>query len=120
MGLSVLKRVCRQKGLARWPYRTRQSLRGVIARTEEFYQARLLPAQPALAATLHPALAVLSSESKGCFTAAGSLSAGTLTGKVLVLQGLLCPSLWHLPLVPLFVCLLHTNGNMRSTLIESK
>lgn len=38
VGLSVLKRICRQMGLARWPFRTRQSLRGVIAKTQEYYQ----------------------------------------------------------------------------------
>ncbi|KAK9786896.1 hypothetical protein WJX73_009279 [Symbiochloris irregularis] len=38
VGLSVLKRICRQLGLARWPFRTRQSLRGVIAKTREHYQ----------------------------------------------------------------------------------
>ncbi|KAK9802670.1 hypothetical protein WJX73_003623 [Symbiochloris irregularis] len=38
IGLSVLKRICRQMGLARWPFRTRQSLRGVIAKTQEYYQ----------------------------------------------------------------------------------
>lgn len=36
VGLSVLKRICRQLGLARWPFRTRQSLRGVIAKTEQY------------------------------------------------------------------------------------
>lgn len=38
VGLSVLKRICRQMGLARWPFRTRQSLRGVIAKTREYYR----------------------------------------------------------------------------------
>ncbi len=33
-GLSVLKRTCRSKGLARWPYRSRQSLRGLIKKSE--------------------------------------------------------------------------------------
>ncbi len=36
VGLSVLKRICRQIGLARWPFRTRQSLRGVIAKTQQY------------------------------------------------------------------------------------
>ena len=40
VGLSVLKRICRQMGLARWPYRTRQSLRGVIAKTQQYYHVR--------------------------------------------------------------------------------
>ena len=40
VGLSVLKRICRQMGLARWPYRTRQSLRGVIAKTQQYYRVR--------------------------------------------------------------------------------
>ena len=40
VGLSVLKRICRQMGLVRWPYRTRQSLRGVIAKTEQYYRVR--------------------------------------------------------------------------------
>lgn len=34
IGLSVLKRVCRTIGLARWPYRKRQSLRNVIEQTK--------------------------------------------------------------------------------------
>ncbi|KAK9824058.1 hypothetical protein WJX72_007412 [[Myrmecia] bisecta] len=36
VGLSVLKRICRTMGLARWPYRTRLSLRGLIKKTEEY------------------------------------------------------------------------------------
>ncbi|KAK9867528.1 hypothetical protein WJX84_012299 [Apatococcus fuscideae] len=34
VGMSVLKRVCRGLGLARWPFRLRQSLRAVISQTE--------------------------------------------------------------------------------------
>ena len=40
VGLSVLKRICRQMGLARWPFRTRQSLRGVIEKTREYYRVQ--------------------------------------------------------------------------------
>ena len=36
VGLSVMKRVCRTLGLARWPYRTRSSLRSVIEKTEKY------------------------------------------------------------------------------------
>ena len=36
IGLSVLKRVCRTIGLARWPYRKRQSLRNVIEQTKKY------------------------------------------------------------------------------------
>ena len=36
VGLSVMKRVCRTLGLARWPYRTRASLQNVIAKTERY------------------------------------------------------------------------------------
>ncbi len=36
MGLSVLKRVCRDIGLVRWPYRKRQSLNNVISKTQTF------------------------------------------------------------------------------------
>ena len=36
IGLSVLKRVCRTIGLARWPYRKRQSLRHVIEQTKTY------------------------------------------------------------------------------------
>lgn len=36
LGLSVLKRVCRDIGLVRWPYRKRQSLTTVISKTERF------------------------------------------------------------------------------------
>ena len=42
VGLSVLKRICRQMGLARWPFRTRQSLRGVIAKTQQYYHVSAL------------------------------------------------------------------------------
>ena len=42
VGLSVLKRICRQIGLARWPFRTRQSLRGVIAKTQQYLVRRSL------------------------------------------------------------------------------
>ena len=41
IGLSVLKRVCRTIGLARWPYRKRQSLRNVIEQTK-LYLVRTL------------------------------------------------------------------------------
>ncbi len=36
VGLSVMKRVCRTLGLARWPYRTRASLQSVIEKTEKY------------------------------------------------------------------------------------
>ena len=36
VGLSVLKRICRSMGLARWPYRSRNSLRGLIQKTEHY------------------------------------------------------------------------------------
>ncbi|KAL3138874.1 hypothetical protein ABBQ32_005702 [Trebouxia sp. C0010 RCD-2024] len=36
IGLSVMKRLCRNLGLARWPYRTRSSLRAVIEKTERY------------------------------------------------------------------------------------
>lgn len=36
LGLSVLKRVCRDIGLVRWPYRKRQSLTNVISKTQRF------------------------------------------------------------------------------------
>ena len=36
VGLSVMKRACRNLGLARWPYRTRSSLRAVIEKTERY------------------------------------------------------------------------------------
>lgn len=36
VGLSVMKRVCRTLGLARWPYRTRASLQNVIEKTERY------------------------------------------------------------------------------------
>ncbi len=36
VGLSVMKRVCRTLGLARWPYRTRASLQSVIEKTKKY------------------------------------------------------------------------------------
>ena len=36
VGLSVMKRVCRTPGLARWPYRTCASLQSVIEKTEKY------------------------------------------------------------------------------------
>ena len=58
IGLSVLKRICRQMGLARWPYRTRQSLRGVIAKTQEYYMVSFwgLLAEGFLITVLHTAV----------------------------------------------------------------
>lgn len=40
IGLSVLKRVCRTIGLARWPYRKRQSLRNVVEQTKLYLNVR--------------------------------------------------------------------------------
>ena len=75
VGLSVMKRVCRTLGLARWPYRTRASLLNVIATTER-YMVGCLPAaslctqvccaptadaMPCNFATMGPALASLQS-----------------------------------------------------------
>lgn len=40
VGLSVMKRVCRTLGLARWPYRTRASLQSVIDKTEKYLADR--------------------------------------------------------------------------------
>lgn len=42
VGLSVMKRVCRTLGLARWPYRTRASLQSVIEKTEKYLADRRL------------------------------------------------------------------------------
>jgi RWP-RK domain len=36
----VLKRVCRTIGLARWPYRKRQSLRNVVEQTKLYLNVR--------------------------------------------------------------------------------
>mmetsp|Transcript_20115 Transcript_20115/g.60721 ORF Transcript_20115/g.60721 Transcript_20115/m.60721 type:complete len:411 (+) Transcript_20115:414-1646(+) len=36
IGLSVLKRVCREKGLVRWPFRKRKSLNNVMQQTKTF------------------------------------------------------------------------------------
>ena len=54
IGLSVLKRVCRTIGLARWPYRKRQSLRNVVEQTKLYLNVRavLWPvSSPCLSAT---------------------------------------------------------------------
>lgn len=53
VGMSVLKRVCRGLGLARWPFRLRQSLRAVISQTELYMVSQyrfctVLPHQPDL------------------------------------------------------------------------
>lgn len=40
IGLSVLKRVCRTIGLARWPFRKRQSLRNVMEQTKLYLHVR--------------------------------------------------------------------------------
>ena len=36
----MLKRVCRTIGLARWPYRKRQSLRNVVEQTKLYLNVR--------------------------------------------------------------------------------
>lgn len=36
IGLSVLKRVCREMGLVRWPFRKRQSINNVMQQTKTF------------------------------------------------------------------------------------
>ena len=36
LGLTVLKRVCREIGLVRWPYRKRKSIENVISQTHDF------------------------------------------------------------------------------------
>ena len=51
IGLSVLKRVCRTIGLARWPYRKRQSLRNVIEQTKLY----LVSTGPGFLCPLHGA-----------------------------------------------------------------
>lgn len=43
IGLSVLKRVCRAIGLARWPFRKRQSLRNVMEQTKLYLNVRPAP-----------------------------------------------------------------------------
>ncbi|KAL0041696.1 hypothetical protein WJX79_001057 [Trebouxia sp. C0005] len=45
VGLSVMKRVCRTLGLARWPYRTRASLQSVIEKTEKYLADRRLDSE---------------------------------------------------------------------------
>jgi RWP-RK domain len=46
LGLSVLKRVCRDIGLVRWPYRKRNSLANVISKTQRFLVNTQLLLQP--------------------------------------------------------------------------
>lgn len=46
IGLSVLKRVCRTIGLARWPYRKRQSLRNVVEQTKLYLNVSGLCCRP--------------------------------------------------------------------------
>ena len=56
IGLSVLKRVCRTIGLARWPYRKRQSLRNVIEQTKMYLvrpAGASLRSHQALAGSVH-------------------------------------------------------------------
>ena len=36
MGVSVLKRICRDLGLARWPFRKRQSITHAITKTQQY------------------------------------------------------------------------------------
>ena len=36
MGVSVLKRICRDLGLARWPFRKRQSITHAISKTQQY------------------------------------------------------------------------------------
>lgn len=36
IGLSVLKRICREMGLVRWPFRKRKSLNNVMQQTKTF------------------------------------------------------------------------------------
>ena len=43
LGLSVLKRLCRDIGLVRWPYRKRHSLANVISKTQRFLVSPHLP-----------------------------------------------------------------------------
>lgn len=58
LGLSVLKRLCRDIGLVRWPYRKRHSLANVISKTQRFLVSLHLP--------LHGTIGCAGVEPAGC------------------------------------------------------
>lgn len=53
MGVSVLKRICRSMGLARWPFRKRQSITHIISKTQQYLvRVRAFPPSHSLSSNI--------------------------------------------------------------------